>query len=71
MNISGWNFYGCRNAAEPTLTDLEVKVIKINEAIESIRECDLSEPTKTLAIDELIVKKANLKELMHKKVNEL
>ena len=71
MNISGWNFYGCRNAAEPTLTDLEVKVIKINEAIESIRECDLSEPTKTLAIDELIVKKTKLKEFMRNKINKL
>ena len=71
MNTWGWSCRGCCDTKEPTLEELKAKIIKINEAIESIRECDLSEPTKTLAIDELIVKKANLKELMHKKVNEL
>lgn len=71
MNTWGWNYRSCCNTKEPTLEELEAKVININEAIKCIRESDLSEPTKTLAIDELIVKKASLKELMHKKVNEL
>ena len=71
MNTWGWNYRSCCNTKEPTLEELEEKIIKINEAIKCIRECDLSEPTKTLAIDELIVEKTKLKELMHNKINEL
>ena len=71
MNTWGWNYRSCCNTKEPTLEELEAKIIKINEAIKCIRECDLSEPTKILAIDELIVEKTKLKELMHNKISEL
>ena len=71
MNTLGWNYRSCCNIKEPTFEELEAKVININEAIKCIRECDLSEPTKILAIDELIVEKTKLKELMHNKISEL
>lgn len=71
MNTWGWNYRSCCNTKEPTLEELEAKIIKINEAIKCIRECDLSEPTKTLAFDELIVEKTKLKELMYNKISEL
>ena len=71
MNTWGWNYRSCCNTKEPTLEELKANIESINRVIKCIRESDLSEPTKMLAIDELKAKKASLKELMHEKVNEL
>jgi hypothetical protein len=56
---------------EPTLEELKEKVEQINEAIDSVSKCDIPAETKALIITELRNKKAELINLMHKKVNEL
>lgn len=71
MNTWGWSCRGCCDTKEPTLEELKANIENINEAIVCIKKCDLSEPTKMLVIDELLVKKRKLKELMHEKVDEL
>ena len=68
------DYYNCGNCPrqkEYTLEELKEKVIEITEAIKYISECELSASVKDLAINELKDKKAHLKELMHKKVDEL
>lgn len=56
---------------EPTLEELKEKVEQINEAISSVSKCDLKAETKDFIIKELRSEKAELINLMHKKVNEL
>jgi len=54
-----------------TLEELKARVVKITQSIEIIDEFELSPEIKSLAIKELQEKKAELVELMHKKVDEL
>ena len=68
---SHYSCYDCPRQKEYTLEELKDKVTEITEAIKYISECELSESVKNLAINELKEKKAHLKELMHKKVDEL
>lgn len=56
---------------EATLEELKARVMEIDKAIDCIANCDLSISVKELAINELNDKKANLKKLMHEKVDEL
>lgn len=75
MDSSGWyrNYFYTREHTikKDTIEDLKEKIIKINEAIECLQTCDLSEPVNTLIVNGLMETKANLKEIMHKMINEL
>lgn len=71
MHPKHYSCYDCPRHNQDTLEELKAKVMEITEAIQYISECELSESVKSLAINELKEKKAHLKELMHKKVDEL
>ena len=61
----------CCNKVNETFEEMQKQIEEINEAIECIEQCKLSQPVKELAINELDEQIANIKERMHKKVNEL
>lgn len=54
-----------------TLRELEDKVFEITKKQNYITNCNLSPEVEALVIKELEAQKAEFKELMHKKVNEL
>lgn len=67
-----WNYEYEPSKRETTaLEEVKEKVVKINEAVRSISDCDISDEVKALTLKELQEKKAKLIALMHQIVDEL
>ena len=67
-----WNYeYEPSKKETTTLEEVKEKVVKINEAVRSISDCDISDEVKALTLKELQEKKAKLIALMHQRVDEL